>query len=333
MFVSFLAALFFALNATCASHSVRAVGPLRANLGRLLIATVLLALFAHTLGHGFRSASTGWFFLGGVIGVGLGDLGVYAALPLLGSRLTVLMTQCLAAPIAAFGEWWWLGTRLSALQLIWGSVILLGVAVAIIPGRSRPPRVQVRPMGFLFGLVAAGGQGFGALASRKGGLVAVAAGESVGNFTFGFNAAYHRILAGLVFVAGWFLVRHLLSRSPGSAPARPADAAGRHRRYLWMLANGLAGPVAAGRLLPMGARHHPERHRAADRRDYSAALDPGQFLAGGRPAHAPLAARRRHRGRRLRRPHAGPVSAGAQFYLSSEKPPARPGKSPGQPFT
>ena len=48
--------------------------------------------------------------LSGIIGMGIGDLGVYAALPLLGSRITVLMTQCLAAPIAAVGEWLWLGT-------------------------------------------------------------------------------------------------------------------------------------------------------------------------------------------------------------------------------
>ena len=113
MLASFLAATFFALNATCASHSVRASGSARANLGRLIVAAAVLGLFAHTLGQGFTSASVGWFFLSGLIGMGLGDLGVYGALPFLGSRLTVLMTQCLAAPIAALTEWLWLGTRLS----------------------------------------------------------------------------------------------------------------------------------------------------------------------------------------------------------------------------
>src|SRR4026208_1792748 len=105
MFASFFAAFFFALNATCANHSVRALGPVRANIGRLIIATLLLGLFAHTLGHGFTSASVPWFIASGIIGMGLGDLAVYAALPLLGSRLTVLMTQCLAAPLAAPGGW------------------------------------------------------------------------------------------------------------------------------------------------------------------------------------------------------------------------------------
>ncbi|MCX6956097.1 MAG: DMT family transporter [Verrucomicrobia bacterium] len=241
MLASFLAAFFFALNATCASHSVRASGPLRANLGRLAIACLVLALFAHTLGHGFASASLPWFLLSGVIGMGLGDLGVYGALPYLGSRLTVLMTQCLAAPLAALGEWLWLGTRLTAPQILWGLVILGGVAVALMPGKSSPPKVKIKPVGFLFGLLAAAGQGFGALVSRKGVDVAVAAGESAHNATFGLNAAYHRILAGLVFTGAWFLVLRAVRRLPAFVGV--TDPAERRRARLWMLANGLAGPV------------------------------------------------------------------------------------------
>lgn len=242
MLASFLAAFFFALNATCASHSVQASGSLRANLGRLLVACAALGLFAHTLGHGFTSASVPWFLLSGVIGMGLGDLGVYGALPLLGSRLTVLMTQCLAAPIAAIGEWLWLGTRLTVPQILWGLVILAGVAVALLPSKSSPPRVKVKPIGFLFGLLAAAGQGLGALVSRKGVDVAVAAGESAHNATFGLNAAYHRIFAGLLFTAAWFLFLRAIRRLPAS-PATITDPAARRRARLWMLANGFAGPV------------------------------------------------------------------------------------------
>ncbi|MSU50794.1 MAG: DMT family transporter [Opitutus sp.] len=241
MFAAFLAACLFALNATCASHSVRAVGPVRANLGRLIFAAALLGLFAHTLGGGFTSASVPWFLASGVIGMGLGDLGVYAALPLLGSRITVLMTQCLAAPLAALGEWLWLGTRLTTAQMVWGLVILAGVAIAITPSRANPPRVKVRPIGFLFGFIAACGQGFGALVSRKGVNVAEAAGEAVSNATFGLTAAYQRIFAGLVFVVIWFAMLRLLNRLP-AGPADRSAAANRTNR-LWMLANGLAGPV------------------------------------------------------------------------------------------
>ncbi|MDO8543671.1 MAG: DMT family transporter [Opitutaceae bacterium] len=240
MLASFLAAFCFALTTTCASHSIRRLGPVKANLGRLMIAASVLGLLAHTLGYGFTSASVGWFMLSGVIGMGIGDLGVFAALPLLGSRITVLMTQCLAAPLAALGEWLWLGTRLTALQVMWGGLILAGVAVAITPSRKNPPRVKVRAIGFLFGFVAACGQGFGALVSRKGVTVADAAGESAHTALFGLTAAYHRILAGLVFVGLWFVILGLLRRIP--SPELP-PVAERRRGYLWMLANGIAGPV------------------------------------------------------------------------------------------
>ena len=241
MLASFLAAFFFALNATCATHSVRATGAPRANVGRLVIAALVLGVFAHTLGRGFASASTPWFLLSGVIGMGLGDLGTYAALPLLGSRLTVLMIQCLAAPIAALGEWLWLGTRLTTPQIAWGLVILGGIAFAIVPTKRSPPRVRVRPIGFLFGFLAACGQGFGALVSRKGVDAAAAAGEAAHNAVFGLNAAYIRILAGLVVAGVFLLVLRASGRLAPAPPLRTAEERRRARR--WMLANGFAGPV------------------------------------------------------------------------------------------
>jgi drug/metabolite transporter (DMT)-like permease len=236
MVAAFLTAFFFALNGTCANRNLGANGPVRANLGRLLVATFVLGAFAHSVGFGFSSASAGWFFLSGVIGMGMGDLGLYAALPLLGSRLTVLMTQCLAAPIAAFGEWLWLGTRLTVSQIGCGLTILAGVAIAITPSKANPPRVKVRPIGFLFGLVAACGQGFGALVSRKGVMVAETAGEAASNATFGITAAYQRILAGLVFTTLWFVTLHLLRR----LPAQPAVQT---RSPFWLIANGFSGPI------------------------------------------------------------------------------------------
>lgn len=243
MLASFLAALFFALSAACGTHSVRAYGPLRANLARLVVATIALGLFAHTLGHGFHSASVGWFFLSGVIGLGLGDIGTYGALPLLGSRLTVLMTQCLAAPIAAIGEWIWLGTRLTFAQIAWGVLILVGVALAIMPSKASPPRVRVRPAGFLFGLLAAAGQGLGALVSRKGVMVASAAGEAAHNVVFGLTAAYQRIFAGLVFIAACYFALRLFGRAPAAPATAPTNAPERRRAAAWMVANGMAGPV------------------------------------------------------------------------------------------
>jgi drug/metabolite transporter (DMT)-like permease len=110
--------------------------------------------------------------------------------------------------------------------------------------------VQVRPIGFLFGLIAAAGQGLGALVSRKGVNVAAAAHEATHTALFGLNAAYHRIFAGLIFTTLWFLLFRALGKLP--APPAPHDCnpmgdtlAERRRARLWLLANGLAGPVLA----------------------------------------------------------------------------------------
>jgi drug/metabolite transporter (DMT)-like permease len=237
MVAAFLTTLFFSLSTIFANRSLRAVGATRANLGRLIFAALVLGAYAHLFGGGLGGAGRDWLLLSGVIGMGLGDLAVFAALPLLGSRLTVLMTQCLAAPLAIVAEWLWLGTVLTGTQLLWGFVILGGVLVALLPSRSSPPKVTIRPIGFLFGFLAACGQGFGAVVSRKGNALAALAGEPID----GLTAAYQRILGGLAITLIWLAARALLSAKP-SAPA-PPEAPPLWRAYLWIPANAGCGAI------------------------------------------------------------------------------------------
>jgi len=235
MFAATLATGFFALSIIFAQRSLPAAGQMRANLGRLVVAALALGLYAHSFGTGFRSASTGWLLASGVVGMGLGDLALFMALPRLGSRLSLLITQCLAAPIAAVCEWLWLDTYLSAGQIGFSAVILGGVAFAFMPDRKNPPQVKLHWTGFVLGILSAAGQGIGAIITRKGNLVAIAAGEGQLD---GINAAYHRILGGLVLTAVWFALlngRRWSQPRLSDAPARP--------RYSWVVANGLAGPV------------------------------------------------------------------------------------------
>jgi drug/metabolite transporter (DMT)-like permease len=242
MFAAFLTAVFFAFSAIFANRSLRLVGAARANLGRLIFAAICLGLYAHLAGGGLRGAGRNWLLLSGVIGLGLGDVALYLALPLLGSRLAVLMTQCLAAPVAMLAERLWLGTRLGAPQLLWSFVVLSGVAVALLPSRANPPRVRVRPVGFLFGVLSASGQGFGAVVSRKGNAIAALAGEPVD----GITAAYQRILGGLVVALAWFALRAFFDKKSAAA-AGDLPSANRPpltwRSYLWVPVNALCGAV------------------------------------------------------------------------------------------
>ncbi len=236
MFASLLTTVFFSLSAIFATRSIKAVGSTTANLGRLGLALVFLGLYAHTVGVGLGGAGLNWFLLSGVIGMGLGDLALFAALPRLGSRLTVLMCQCLAVPIAMQAEWMWMSTRLTGPQILWAFIILVGVAVALMPSRRDPPKVPVTRLGLLFGFLAAVGQGLGAVVSRHAYEVTTAAGMSID----GISAAYQRIAGGLLITGAYFVLRWLAQRR--SVPAAPTTQR-RGRGWWFVLANALCGPT------------------------------------------------------------------------------------------
>lgn len=235
MLGAFLTTILFSLSAIFANRSIRAVGLIRANLGRLLFALLILGLYAHTFGQGFSGAGLNWFLLSGIVGMGLGDLAFFYALPLLGSRLSILITQCLAAPIAMLAERLWLGTTLSAPQLTWGFVILAGVAVALTPSRSHPPRVPIRAAGFIFGLLSAFGQGLGAVLTRKANALAAFAGEHID----GITAAYQRIAGGLLITLLFFAVRAFFRRPTTPQVSHPIPL----RAWLWIPANAFCGAI------------------------------------------------------------------------------------------
>ncbi len=239
MLAAVLTTLFFSLSSIFANRSVRELGGVRANVARLVFAAVCLGVYAHSCGPGLGGAGRDWFLLSGIIGMGLGDLALYAALPLLGARLSVLMTQCLAAPIAIIAEWLWLGTTLTPTQLGWGAVAVAGVAWSLLPSKHSPPRVAVRPIGFLYGVLAACGQGLGAVVSRHANAVSVAAGEAID----GVSAAYPRILGGLAVALLYFAVLKLWRKDDDRPGGGARISPGGWRRLAWVAPNALAGAV------------------------------------------------------------------------------------------
>lgn len=232
---AFITTLLFAVSSVLAQKSQQAVGAARANLGRLLIGLVLLGSYAHLFGGGLQGAALPMFFVSGLVGMGIGDLAFFAALPFLGSRLTMTMNQCLCVPVAIFVEWLWLDTRLNGAQFASITVVLAGIVVALIPTKKNPPKVQVRAIGVLLGVTAAICQGVGAVLSRRGFEIATSSGADID----GVTAAYQRIVGGLVVTVLWFGIRHWLALQRGR-PKGPAPAA---RAHGWIVLHALAGPV------------------------------------------------------------------------------------------
>lgn len=240
MLPSFLAAFCFALSAVCGHRASKMVGGIEANFWRLVVATVCLAGWAFGFGGGLGGVAFPAFALSGLVGIGLGDVALYAALPRLGTRLTSLLLQCLTTAFAAAIEWLWLGTRLTAAELACCALILAGVSLALTP---ISPRALLRGRmgeGLAFVTFASLFNALGMVLSRKAYAVAALAGEQID----GGTAAFQR-LAGGVVVAGLLLLvarrREVRAhvRQPQLAPA-VAREKWRHA-WAWVVANGMLG--------------------------------------------------------------------------------------------
>ena len=126
-----------ALTPVFARRAALLLGSLEANFWRLLVAVLLLGAWAHGLGLGLGGVAFWWFFVGGLVGFGVGGVAMFQSLPRLGSNLSTLIVQCGSAIIAATVEWLWLGTRLSPTQLACGALTLGGITLGLLP-RSLP---------------------------------------------------------------------------------------------------------------------------------------------------------------------------------------------------
>ncbi|HEY3760914.1 MAG TPA: DMT family transporter [Verrucomicrobiae bacterium] len=189
-----LAALCFAASAICAYRSSTQIGGIEANFWRICMAAFCLALWTLSFGSEMASQSLIWFVISGVMGIGLGDTFYFQALPRLGSRRAVLLTQCFIPLFAILIEWLWLGTKLSTGQLLCVAVILTGIAIALAPGDHAKIPARVLWMGIVCTVLAGFCSALGAVISRKAYFVAHAAGELPDPGTTGFQ----RVLGGMV---------------------------------------------------------------------------------------------------------------------------------------
>jgi drug/metabolite transporter (DMT)-like permease len=196
--------VLFSFSAIAGSRLSRLLGGAEANFLRIILATVLLGLYAHTRGAGLSGQALPYFLISGVIGFGMGDLALYHAYPRIGSRLAMIMVHCLAAPLAAFVEWLWLGTGLTLFQVCCSLITLIGVAIALAPREHLHIPRKALLIGLTLGLIAALGQAFGSVISRKAYVVARLAQENID----GITAAYQRIWGGVFFATlGYYLDR------------------------------------------------------------------------------------------------------------------------------
>lgn len=234
MWAAFVTTVLFSISAVCGQRTSRLLGGNEANFWRLCFAALLLAIYAHVLGAGLGGQGLWIFLVSGCIGFGVGDAALFQALPRIGSRLSVLIVLCLSSPLAAAMEWAWLDTTLTLAEIGCGLLVLIGVAIALAPGRNADTASKHIRSGFFFGFVAAVCQALGAVLSRKAFALAQQAGESID----GITAAYQRVLGGVLVTA---VVLWIVKQRHDSTAE---DSPGRWRKaWPWVLLNGLAGPA------------------------------------------------------------------------------------------
>jgi len=241
VFAALLTTILFSFSAVFGHRSAKLIGGAEANFWRVSLAALLLGLWSYSFGVGLAGLAFPLFLVSGMLGIGLGDVAWFQALPRLGSRVSVLIVQCLTAPFGALIEWLWLGTSLTGRQMFWGLLIVSGLGIALKPGEHLNWRRGPVRLGVLMCAVAALGTAAGAVISRKAYFVAAGAGEHID----GLNAGFQRV-AGGVIISGIFLllVKRQVWRLQGSAPRELVTAAAKHKwrgAWYWVALNGLAG--------------------------------------------------------------------------------------------
>lgn len=208
-----MAALFTAIcwvvSAMAFESAGRKVGSVVVNLIRLVMAFGLISVFTlitrgMLLPLDATSFNWFWLLLSGLVGFVFGDLFLFKAFTVIGSRFSLLI-MTLVPPMAAFVGWVFLGERLAWLHLLGMAITLSGISLVILfrNGNNKAGFHKLPLRGILFALGGAAGQAGGLVLSKYG----------MGEYDH-FAATQIRIIAGimgftiLVFMMKrWFAVR------------------------------------------------------------------------------------------------------------------------------
>lgn len=237
MLAAFITIILFSLSAICGRRLAHYVSGTEANLVRLMFVSVVLGILAYACGSYFSKPAFPYLFVSGCVGFGIGDLSMFQAYPRLGSRRTMVLIQCFAAPFAALFEWIWLHHAPTLVQAGFGIVILIGVGTALMPSKTEAQPTHGLTAGIIFGTIAALCQAGGAVISRAAYEVADRAGHPLHGVRDGVGVAFQRVLGGIV-VSAIFFAYLKIAHKPFAT--RKADW---RTAWPWLIAAGLAGPA------------------------------------------------------------------------------------------
>lgn len=231
-----LAALFTAMcwtiTALTFEAASRKVGSIPVNIIRLVMALFLIGIFSWIRRDmPFPADATSfnwmWLALSGLIGFVIGDLFLFKAFTVIGSRLSLLI-MTLVPPIAALAGWLMMGETLAWIHLGGMTLTMSGIAMVILHKRgqrTKPGQLpeHIPPMGIVYALLGALGQAVGLVFSKYG----------MQDYD-AFSATQIRVMAGII---GFAIVIHVFKKWGAVGKAL------HNKTALWlMLLGALFGP-------------------------------------------------------------------------------------------
>lgn len=168
-------AILWTFNTLMFTSASKKIGPLNVNAYRIIMAIGFLTV-AHIVLLGTVIPNAGnehWLWLGisGIIGLGIGDFGLFSAFVTIGPRRTVLI-MALSPVFASLGAYILTGETILPAAVAGMSVTLAGIIIVILEREDRSGEQAitngVKLRGFSLALVGAAGQGIGLAFSKKG---------------------------------------------------------------------------------------------------------------------------------------------------------------------
>lgn len=167
--------LLWTFNSLLFTSAGRRIGSLSVNAYRIVIAVCLLATTHIILLGSLLPAATSeqwlWIGMSGIVGLGVGDFGLFAAFIILGPRRSLLI-MALSPIFASMGAYIILTEIISPLTITGIAVTLTGVVTVILEkeahSNEEPLSKKLKIWGLFLALIGAIGQGVGIVLAKKG---------------------------------------------------------------------------------------------------------------------------------------------------------------------
>ncbi|OFY62209.1 MAG: hypothetical protein A2V64_03860 [Bacteroidetes bacterium RBG_13_43_22] len=173
-FAALLVAFFWTVSALAFESASKKVGSLPVNILRLCVGFIFLSTFTFIRRRLFLPTDASaenwlWLALSGFVGLVFGDLFLFKAFTVIGSRFSMLM-MTLVPPFTALFGWIMLGEHLTLIHFSGMALTFTGIAMAIFNRGSNGEKLSLKlaPSGILFALGGAVGQALGLILSKIG---------------------------------------------------------------------------------------------------------------------------------------------------------------------